>query len=420
MSSATNLQRVVGARDYAVVALIALAVAVPGIMNDFVYDDLAIIRDNVRVHSLSRWRELVALPYWPPPFVEQLYRPVAVLLLAIEYALGGGHPIAFRLASCAMYVASCISVLRLAARILPGRVAVAVAVLFAAHPVHVEAVALGVNQGELVVAVIGVAMTVLYLDARLSGCVGFRRWAVLAALYSVAALTKENGFVLPGLLVCAELTVVRARSHSWRVSETLSGFSALMAVGVGLMILRAAVLPEMGVIPAPDLRGLGIGGRVLAMLEVVPTWFRLLAFPATLRVDYHLSADVVVAGTLRILGVMLASGALALMYLARREAPAVSFGLAWCVVALLPVSNVIPTGVLVAERTLFLASIGFLVAVGGAAQTVLSRSDDPALRQRLAIAFVILTTLGMIKSAVRELSWNSTHVRVVGPRRPPV
>ena len=41
-------------------------------------------------------------------------------------------------------------------------------------------------------------------------------------------------------------------------------------------------------------------------------------------------------------------------------------GIAWTAVALLPVSNLIlPTGILLAERTLYLASVGAMLAVAG-------------------------------------------------------
>src|SRR6476661_298065 len=81
----------------------ALASCIGGLFNDFVYDDIPIIRDNVRLHDLSQWPNILGRPYWPPPFVEQLYRPLTSFVLALEYVGGGGHPIVFRLVSYALY-----------------------------------------------------------------------------------------------------------------------------------------------------------------------------------------------------------------------------------------------------------------------------------------------------------------------------
>jgi hypothetical protein len=417
ISSQDNRLRagVVGRRDQLLVALVALAASVPGLLNDFVYDDNAIIRDNVRVHDLAHWRDVLTMPYWPPPYVEQLYRPVAVLMLAIQYVLGGGSPLTFRVISYALYAGCAIGVFRLASRLLSRNGAVAVAVLFAAHPVHVEAVALGVNQGELLVAILAVVMTCRYLDGRRAGTLGLRDWVILAALYAVAALTKESGFVLPGLLVCAELTLIGGRPFRARVLETLDGYLLLAAVGVGLLAVRIAVLPAgaVGAIPAVDLRGMDLAGRVVAMLQAVPTWLRLFVWPAQLQVGYHLDATPWSAALREIIGLTLISTAAATAYRARRRAPVVSFGLVWCGVALLPVTNLIPTGVFVAERTLLLPSVGFLITVGGLAELVLRRWPSTLLRRRVIAACVVVTVLGIARSLVRQLSWNSAHVTVV-------
>ena len=111
---------------------------------------------------------------------------------------------------------------------------------------------------------------------------------------------------------------------------------------------------------------------MLTMLQVVPMWLRLLVWPAHLQIDY--SPNEIVAssglGPNETLGLALIVGAVVAMYLARRRAPAISFGLAWCAVALFPVSNIVPTSIVMAERTLFLPSVGFLIAVGGLAAVV--------------------------------------------------
>src|ERR1051325_1950168 len=88
---------------YIAIALLAATMSAAGIFNDFVYDDVPIIRDNIRGHSLAHWADIVSRPYWPPPFVEQLYRPLASSAFAVEYMLGHGSPVAFRLTSCVLY-----------------------------------------------------------------------------------------------------------------------------------------------------------------------------------------------------------------------------------------------------------------------------------------------------------------------------
>lgn len=405
--------------DSIIVSVIALIASVPGLLNDFVYDDVAIIRDNLRVHSLSHWRDILLSPYWPPPFVEQLYRPVSVLLLALQYALGAGSPFVFRVVSCALYLGCSLAVLRFASKLVSPTVATGIAILFAAHPVHVEAVALGVNQGEMIVTLLAVLMATLYLERRRAGALSAGAWVVLAVMYAAATLTKENGFVIPALLAAVEVFLVVPAAGQAHLGKTGWGYALLAVVALAIVVVRTQVLPDaVAVVPHVDLRGLNGGGRMVAMLQVVPTWLRLLTFPATLRVDYHLAQAGWQAVALQVAGALLLVAGVAAGIRYRQHAPPISFGLAWCAIALLPVANIFPTGVLVGERTLFLASVGFLSAAGGAADAWMRTNPDPIARRRLVIACAVLAALGLGKSIVRELSWNSNHVRVV-PRRPP-
>ena len=180
-------------RDHIVFALVALVASLAGVLNDFAYDDILLVLHDDRIANVSRWTEFLTSPYWPPPHSQDLYRPIASLLLAIQYALGGGGPLIFRVVSYLLYAACAVAVFALASRLLSRRAALAVGVLFAAHPVHVEAVAQAVNQGELIVGLIALVMVCRYIDRRRAGDFRPRDWVFLAALYAAAMLTKENG-----------------------------------------------------------------------------------------------------------------------------------------------------------------------------------------------------------------------------------
>jgi hypothetical protein len=411
--------------DRAYVALLALSSCIAGLMNDFVYDDIPLIRDNARIHSLAHWRDLLTLPYWPPPYTQDLYRPIAVMLLAIEYALGGGNPIVYRLASYGMYAACTVGVYALASRLLSRRAALLATALFAAHPVHVEAVALGVNQGELLVGLAAVVMVRVYLDGRRAGRLSTRRWAALCGPFAAAALTKESAFIIPGILLAAEVFLVDDGPWRGRADRLLGGYASLAAVGALLIAIRGVVLSGRvaGATPNMALAGLGVFQRMFTMLQVVPQWARLLAWPARLQADFAPTDFPMPSGVgpPELLGLGLIAGAFAVIIYARRRAPVLSFGLTWCVVALLPVSNIVPTNIMLAERTLFLPSVGFLLAVGAAGEraVALAGTYHKAARLTLTSACAILVLVGLVHSGNRHLSWNSAHVRIANPTASP-
>ncbi len=411
--------------DRAYVAFLALASCVAGLMNDFVYDDIPLIRDNARIHSLAHWRDLLTLPYWPPPYTQDLYRPIAVMLLAVQYALGGGNPIVYRLASYGMYAACTVGVYALASRLLSRRAALLATALFAAHPVHVEAVALGVNQGELLVGLAAVVMVRVYLDGRRAGRISTRRWAALCGLFAAAALTKESAFIIPGILLAAELFLVDDGPWRGRAERLFGGYAALAAVGALLIAIRGVALSGRvaGATPNMALAGLSVFQRMFTMLQVVPQWARLLVWPARLQADFAPTDFPMPSGVgpPELLGLGLIAATVGVIVYARRRAPVLSFGLTWCVVALLPVSNIVPTNIMLAERTLFLPSVGFLLAVGAAGEraVALAGRHRKAARLTLTSACAILVLLGLVHSGNRQLSWNSAHVKIANPTASP-
>src|ERR1019366_7020603 len=122
--------------------------------------------------------------YWPAPYPRELYRPLTSALLAMEWVAGGGRPVLFRIVSILIYVGAVLAVYRLARRLLDPRAAWLAAALFAVHPVHVEAVAVAINQAELIVGAILALLIATYIDRRRSSQALTPRWiAAMAGSY---------------------------------------------------------------------------------------------------------------------------------------------------------------------------------------------------------------------------------------------
>ena len=399
----------------AAVVAVALAASLAGLGNAFVYDDIVMVQLNERVHGLSHWREILTSPYWPPPWNQEHYRPFTSLLFAAQYSLGAGFPLIFRITSYLLYAGAAAGVFLLGTRLLPRHIALGVALLFAAHPVHVEAVAPAVGQSELVVGLAAVVMTIVYLDRRRGGLLALRDWAVLGGLYAIASLSKEHGLVLPGLLLAAEVFLFE-RPLRARLRELWRGYAGLAGLGLGMVLLRFAVLGGQfsGQWTTEALNGLSMDGRALTMLQVVPHWLRLLIWPAELQVEYSPQEFVAVTriGAAEVLGLALLAAWAAGIWLARRRMPVLSFGLAWMAVVLLPVSNVlVPTGSLLAERLLYLPSVGFLLGAGAVVTRLLGEGVPAASKSRmLAGAVALLALAGVARSAERHRIWRSEAI----------
>lgn len=395
------------------VALLAIMASITGLGNQWAQDDMPLIWKNPALHSLAGIPDLFHHPYWPKPFSQDLYRPLALASFAVEWALGGGAPIVFRLGSYLLYATVSLAVFALARRCLPPIPAWFAAACFAVHPVHVEAVAVAVNQGELWVALILILAVLHYIDARRAGG-PLSPWSmfVITGLYLVACFFKENALVLPGLLLAAELLLIpAAEPMAARLARGRPLLLAMALVAVGFFGIRTLVLGGslVGSFTAEALAGLTTGQRGLTMLPVVAYWFRLLLWPAHLQSDYSPSEIVAQTawGADQTLGAFLLLGTAVALVATWKRAPAIAFGLAWCVVGIFPVHNVlVPTGIVLAERTMLLPSVGMMIALGGVAQWLIRQSTTARARAGLvAIAGAVLV-LGVYQSGLRHPVWS--------------
>jgi Flp pilus assembly protein TadD len=103
------------------------------------------------------------------------------------------------------------------------------------------------------------------------------------------------------------------------------------------------------------------------MSRALAEYLRLLVWPHPLAVDFYYSMRIPYTpwgAPSSLLAAVAWGSVLATGLLSWRMAPVRAAGILWVFVALLPVSNVIPTGVLMAERLLYLPSVGFCLWVG--------------------------------------------------------
>lgn len=401
------------------VAALALASSLASLGNGFAYDDRPIIEMNARVHSLHHWWHFFAESYWPPETTSALYRPLAVLLFALQWAIGHGSPAVFHVVNVALYVALSVAVLRLARLVLPEVAAVVAGALFAVHPVHVEAVGNVVGQGELWTGLALCLATAAYVLWRREGALTPPRSAALLGAFVLTLFIKENAVVLPALLLAAELLLI-GDALSWK--QRLTGIRPLMLamtlLFLGYLAARLAVLPEgMATdVPHPVWLHLDFSHRIATVLGVlVPEWVRLLVWPVRLLADYS-PQDIT---ELRewspavLPGLPVVAGTLALAAVTWRRAPAAAFGILFFVVAISPVSNVlVPTGVMLAERTLLLPSVGFLIAMTSLIPAILSRAERagraPSVQRAGILALALLLVAGVVHSSARQRTWRSS------------
>lgn len=135
------------------VLLIVGAVYANALLCGFVYDDWDLVVRNPWLRE-GRLAEAFRSGYWESSRGGSFYyRPVVSISYWVDHALWGTSPFGYHLRNVALHAASSVLVLLLAARWLSSRpAALAVAALFAVHPVHTQSVTWIAGRTDLLAA----------------------------------------------------------------------------------------------------------------------------------------------------------------------------------------------------------------------------------------------------------------------------
>lgn len=391
---------------------VAAAAYANALGNGFAYDDNLILVANPVVTE-SRFGEALLGPWWYGALGGAgLWRPLTLGSFTLEWTLWDGSPLGFHAVSVVGHALASLLVLLVLARLASLGAALAGALFFAVHPVHVEAVANVVGRSEIYATLALLAACLVYLHPGFrSGRLRGVRMGLICLLYLAGLGSKESAVTLPAALLVLE--AVRPSREPLR--ERLRGEGVLLAglagVLAGYLLLRAAVLGAVtGGAAAPELLGLTPLQRVLTALTLWPEYARLMLFPVSLSADYAPAVLTVARGLTGgvVAGGVVLGGLAFLAWALGRPAPLAAAGIAWFFVTVLPVSNLLfPAGLLLGERTLYLPSVGASLAVAGAWTAVVPGLSGASRRWGLAVAGVALAAL-LVRTVERNPTWFST------------
>jgi len=335
-----------------------------------------------------------------------MWRPAVLASYALDYRISQS-PHWFHAVNWAWAGVSAALIALLACELGGPLVGLIAGLLFAVHPVHVEAVANVVGRAELMAAAGYAAALVCALRAE-------RRPVYLIGVACGAAFaiaSKELAATLPAAIVLVYLGRRMDLRQSWR-PVLVAAVPIALYYGIHASVNARGVFYAGGM--AVGLEGLGIVQRTSAMLSISLEWWRLLLFPAHLSADYS-PAELLVSSALTVrhlLGALVWVAAGVVAWRTRRTIPGIALGLGWFVITMSPMANiVVPTEFLVAERTLYLPSFGIMFALASALV-----ATPWSLRVRAAMV-VAVVVLGAARSIARIPSWHDDELHYQALKR---
>jgi Tfp pilus assembly protein PilF len=352
--------------------------------------------------------------YWSREHMD-LYIPVTYSIWAGTARLAyrpdgvGLNPHLFHAVNLFIHIASALAVYMVLRR-LGSAVAAALlgAMLFAVHPVQVEAVAWVSGMKDLLSGLLVTLATLFYLRDGTTPRPG-RSYALATGLFVLAMLAKPSAVVAPLIVGAIDLLAVR---------RDIRG--VLLRVGPWLALTVPVVLIGRLAQPAGGSAGVPLWFRPVVALDAVGFYLGKMAWPLNLAVDYGRSPrwlmdhpwQWVVAIVPLVMGIA--------VWLMRRRMPMVAAGAAVCGVSLLPVLGLVPFDYqaysTVADHYLYTAMLGVALAAVG----MLSQA---ASRFTWVVAGVLVAALA-VRAHVQTYYWHDTqtlftHTLTVNPDSAP-
>lgn len=390
--------------------------------NQFVWDDKTFIGWDL-TRSFDNLGEFLkgALP---PPHKGD-YRPLKGIILTIDYALFGTKVFWYHMQSILIHFLGILAVYLVSQKLLMPVVdmrflrkltATVAALIFALHPVQVEAITFVTSSTDILGIPLMLAAFYFYLDY-------FEKKdkfkLILSFIFaSVAFVTYEIALTLPILLFLYDFCLKRLNIAKFKIYLVY-----LVIIGIYLAF-RIFILDLAG--DETYLAG-SFYLTILAILKAILRYFQLVLAPINLSVNHEVSAGIyalweadynpVAAATQAITEAKVLMGiailaVLAILFLVfLRFAPFVSFCIGLFFIPLIPVLNLVPISTLMAERYLYLPIFGFGLLVGYATIQFLIfnfKFESRFLRKTLKIAnFKLISFSGEKQIPIRL-------IRVIG------
>ena len=366
---------------------------------DFIYDDHAFVVNNVEIRSFAPLSKVLFSPEtFSQPANNHVYRPLASFTFAVNYAIGGLETRGYHVVNLLFHTLNVFLLLILLRRIgLGAGPSFAGALIFAIHPVHVEAVTWISGRGNVMFLFFFLLAYLLY--AGIDTASGPRKIALFGgalAAYAVSLLAKEMALPLPALLFGHDLYFGRVRDRKERLS-LLWRYVPFIVVAAAFILLRTQVL---GRLEQVSYHGGSAYATFLIMLRALVIYAKLLFVPIGLSLSRHFQPSYSIFEPSVLLGLCFVAVAVGICIFSFRRGPLFSFAIVWFAVAMLPVLNIIPVNAIVADRFLYGPSIGFCILMAGWVAGIPPKADRRG--PLIILPSVLLTLCFMLLSVNRN------------------
>jgi len=374
----------------------------------FTLDDHLIIQNNPRIHGPHSSALALLTTTHRPLYV---YRPLTMLTYLANARISTS-PHGFHLINIVLHAFATLLAFQVAEALLGKiRPALAAAALFAVHPIHTEAVSNIAGRAEILAAILVFTSLILAARASTRSARSPRLTRAASVLtFALALCAKESAFTAIALQAIVDHKV----RDDWDLAGGIKRSLPYLGVGMGYLALRLFLV---GALTVPPQFRAEILNNPLALVATLPRlgtaitilwrYLSLLSFPLVLSADYSFNEIPPVLSILDprlvLAGIGLSALAAVVLVYGRRR-PELPTAAAFVIIPLGLTANIaFPIGTIMAERLLYLPSLGWCLATGW----LLCHEASAKTRKLATVALLVLVAAFAARTWLRNPVWYS-------------
>lgn len=334
--------------------------------NGFVADDNEFVSNNTSIRRLknipSFFLKTETLATSIPEWGTHIYRPLRTTSYALDYAVFGLNSTGYHFTNITLHILVCISLYYLIMCLFQNPVvALLGAVLFAIHPVHVEAVSWIASRADLIGMLFFNLSLVCYITY--SKRPDIKTYLYLSFLFSfLAYLGKESMIILPGIIILYDYISLKERSCKNKFNTNYFHWILFILISFCYLIVRFSVTGRMD--QGMHWWGGSIYSNLLMMIKATAVYMLLLFFPFTLKVHYIIEPVTTILNIWVLMSLLIIMASFLIIVHSYKKDKKIFFLLIWFYIGLVPVANIIPmTFSIMAERFIYMSSAGPIIAM---------------------------------------------------------
>lgn len=329
----------------------------------FIWDDDILVKNNVYIRSWADIGNIFANDISAGGGGEKsiTYRPFQIFTYKIDYSFWKLNTVGYHFTNILLHILAALGVYWLIYIIFSDNVlSFLTSIFFIVHPVHAGTVAYISGRADSLSSLFILTALIYYIKNLHLERLSF--YFLILLSYILALLSREGSLILPVLLL--------AYHYLFKVKIRGMVFPSLIAVTCFYIFFRVVfiknALPDMAQF-VPLLQ------RLSGFFVAVTHYFRLLLFPYGLHMEYGTKCFNF-TDYKAIIGVVIFVAALTMAFQRRNRNRIFAFSIFWFFIGLLPVSNIYPINVYMAEHWLYLPSIGFFLLLANSLNFMINRA----------------------------------------------